>query len=627
MELPRRSRGDEMLRPGQMLELRRELRGMAPGHDLSAVVACAFDHRTRMLPFIYADTRMAPAGVRAIGSALVDSGIERVRIVLQQWNKRFDASRMKLDGRVPDLFCVSSMSMHGEPAMKMVADACKIDEAHRPLIVGGGSLAVYEPHRFFSADPARPGSVDVAVTGEEYVLLEMLEAVLSFRAAGEPLREAFYRARRAGALDDIPGLVYPITDRAGRPIELIDTGVQRLLGDLDELPDPVIGYSLLEPPSRQRELASGALPANRVRKHSPISSIVLTYGCKFACPYCPIPAYNQRQHRLKSGERMAEELHGLNATYGLKYYFGADDNFFNDHNRTLDIVTKLAESPLEHHGKPLRQRVRWHTEVTVHDTLKMRDHLPLVRESGCRGLWLGVEDMTATLVKKGQSESKTIEAFNLLTAAGICPNPMMMHHDTQPLWSRRSNYGIVNQIGALRKAGAVSVQVLMLVPALGSVLHNGTYESGQAFEAVGGRRVERWMHDGNYVIASHAKRPWAKQLNILLAYFSFYNPLNLARAIANRKGPLGERPIGMQLFGMIGLVQNVRRTLGWLGRLATRRITRTTVPPASGLPMRSPDGAAATHAPPNTPPASKPPRPVVMAGAPDPQRESLTVSK
>ena len=60
---------------------------------------------------------------------------------------------------------------------------------------------------------------------------------------------------------------------------------------------------------------------------------------------------------------------------------------------------------------PLRRKARWYTEVTVHDTLQMKDHLPLVRESGCRALWLGVEDMTATLVNKGQSVDKTTEAF------------------------------------------------------------------------------------------------------------------------------------------------------------------------------------------------------------------------
>jgi hypothetical protein len=62
-----------------------------------------------MLPFIYADTRMAPAGVRGIGSAMVDAGFDKTRIVLQQWNRNFRPSQMRVDGRIPDLFMVSSM--------------------------------------------------------------------------------------------------------------------------------------------------------------------------------------------------------------------------------------------------------------------------------------------------------------------------------------------------------------------------------------------------------------------------------------------------------------------------------------------------------------------------------------
>src|SRR5438105_14226947 len=108
MELPRRNRGDELLRPGELLALRQRLRKLAPRHDLTIVIACAFDHRTRMLPFIYADTRMVPAGVRAIGSAMVDAGFAKTRIVLQQWNRRFCPSEMRLDGCVPDLFLVST---------------------------------------------------------------------------------------------------------------------------------------------------------------------------------------------------------------------------------------------------------------------------------------------------------------------------------------------------------------------------------------------------------------------------------------------------------------------------------------------------------------------------------------
>jgi hypothetical protein len=109
MELPRRQRGDELLEPGKLSALRLRLRNMARDHDLTTVIACAFDHRTRMLPFIYADMRMVPAGVRAIGSALFDAGFAKTRIVLQQWNRNFRPSQARLDGRVPDIFMVSSM--------------------------------------------------------------------------------------------------------------------------------------------------------------------------------------------------------------------------------------------------------------------------------------------------------------------------------------------------------------------------------------------------------------------------------------------------------------------------------------------------------------------------------------
>ncbi len=593
MELPRRTRGDELIKPGELTRVRERLRIRAQDHDLSSVIACAFDHRTRMLPFIFADTRMIPAGVRAIGSAMVDAGFDKTRIVLQQWNRNFRPSQMQLDGRLPDVFMVSSMSLHSEQCMDLIRDAHRIDPAHRPLIIAGGPHAVYEPYDLFSANPARPGSADVVVTGEEFVLLSLIEVVLSTRGRGESMRSAFVRARDSRALDDVPGLVYSRGDKNGVPEELVDTGIQRLVGDLDELPHPVLGYRLMEPPGRHATLSARAMPVDQVQRRSPISSLVLTFGCKFACSYCPIPAYNQRQYRVKSAERIADEMWRLNKDYGLRHFFGTDDNFFNDKSRTLDIVDQLARAEFD--GVRLSKRARWYTEVTVHDTLKMQEHLPLIRESGCRALWLGVEDLTATLVKKGQSVDKTTEAFRALRDAGICPMPMMMHHDTQPLYSRRSNYGLLNQIELLRKAGAVSMQVLMLTPAVGSKLLESTYTSGQVFKSVGGKAVPRHMCDGNYVVASNHKRPWQKQLTMLAGYLYFYNPVWLIVALIRDKTPVSKKPAYMQIIGMMGLVMTIARTSGWAMRLMFGRIERLSRPPVSEIPMRSIDGAPASH--------------------------------
>lgn len=593
MELPRREKSDELLKSGELITLREKLRKLSAGHDIATVIACAFNHRTRMLPFIYADVRLIPAGPRAIGSALLDAGFKKTRIVLQHWNRNFKPSQMKLDGRVPDIFMVSSMSMHIDCMREMIRDACRIDPAHRPLIIAGGSACNYEPWEPFNLDPDNPFGPDIVITGEEFVTLSLIERLLENKSENEPIRQTFYRIKRQGLLDDILGLVYPNGPESSPAEELVDTGIQRLLGNLDEQPHPILGYSIVEPPSRKPTLGSLPLPAERIGKLSPISTIVLTLGCKFSCPYCPIPAYNQRQYRTKSGERIADEIRQLNLKYGIRIFFGADDNFFNNQDRTLEIAEALASAQIE--GEPLRRRARIATEVTVHDTIKMQKHLPLIRKAAIRALWLGVEDMTGSLVNKGQTVDNTRRAFQMLRKNGIIPNPMMMHHDNQPLITPGKPDGLLNQVHLLQKAGAGSMQVLMIVPSAGSKLYKDAFTSGMVYDEVAGRKVEPYMFDGNYVIASHSPDPWKKQFNLLIAYLFFYNPIRLLILLLKPGNNQLMFDAGLQLVGMAGLCQSVRRTIGWGFRLMFGKIQRKHALPASKIPMRNPSGAKADH--------------------------------
>ncbi|MFC1764713.1 B12-binding domain-containing radical SAM protein [Planctomycetota bacterium] len=604
MELPPRSKGDMLLAPGELTAIRYRLRTLAPQHDLTTVIACAFDRRTRVLPFLFADLRIAPAGVRAIGSALVDSGLNKTRIVLQHWNRHFRPSQMQVNGRLPDMFLVSSMQVHAAACYDLIRDACRIDPARRPLIIVGGPKVIYEPWDVFNIPSPHPTSADVAVTGEEYVLLSLLEVLLSAKASGESMRSVFLRARDAGLLDHIPGLVYAKGSAEERAETLVDTGIQRLTGNLDELPDPVLGYGLLERPSRRPTLASRAIPSHEVRNYASIVTQVMTFGCKFSCPYCPIPAYNQRHHRVKSGQKLADEMVALHKAYGFKYVFGTDDNFFNDHERTLGIVEIFNRTEIN--GQRLRKSVRWATEATVHDTLKLKDHLRDIHRAGLYAIWTGVEDMSGGLVKKGQSEDKTLAAFQAMTDHGIYPMAMMMHHDGQPLLSFRNASGLINQVHLLRKAGAISMQALMIFPATGSRMYEDAYTSGLIYEQVGKHPVTSHMLDGNYIVASHHKRPWTRQLNLILTYFYFYNPLRFLIAIVHPKSRSGYLvDMVIQWLGMLGTVYTFRRTCGWTLRLMFRKIKRTTTMPVSTIPVRSPDGSPAPHALPGTPLASK----------------------
>ncbi len=577
-----------------MRTLRASVRRRAEGRKLSAVVAYAFDASTRMLPFVFVDKWMAPGGPRAVASALVDAGIE-TRVVLQQWNPRFDPALMQLDGRLPDLFLVSSMGIHGRAMDGLLRRIQTVDPADRPLVLAGGPRTNYEPWRVFGSDPSAPWGADVATTGEVYVLLALLDLLLAERAKGEPLRRTFFRLRDHGWLDHIPGLVYARGAREGVAEELVDTGVQRLLADLDELPDPVAGFACLEPPGRNRALGPRPLPPERVRRYTPIASIEMTYGCRFRCPYCPIPAYNQHQDRRKSPERIVAEFRSLYETYGITRYFGTDDNFFNRKDRAFDIIRRMERARLSDRT-PLAKRTRWATEVTVHDTYEMHEHLPLARKAGVRALWLGVEDMTATLVKKGQSIDKTRAVFHALRDARIHPMPMMMHDDGQPLLSWRGARGLLNQAQLLRSAGAMTFQVLYLTPAHGSKLYNETYESGLAYASAGGHPVDESMLGGNYVVASRHPRPWFRQLDAILAYLWFYNPLRFLKALVlptNRKR--GFYDASYQVFGMLGLLFNLRRAPWWILRLLRGPVVRASRVPRPHVPMRAPDAAEAAH--------------------------------
>jgi radical SAM superfamily enzyme YgiQ (UPF0313 family) len=564
MELLSRSKNDRYTRPGEYRELEHRLRNRPETADIPVLVCYAFDYRTRLGPFLFIDKRLLTAGPRAIAAALFQAGFTRQRIVQRQWSPNVRPSLARLDGAPPELLFVSSMQIHSASAYELIADAYRLGE-QRPLIFAGGAKAIYEPWDFFACGPEGKFSADVAVTGEEFVALELLDRLLDHRSGGEHLRKTFHRLRLSGLLDDIPGLVFREGDERDRGGRLINTGVQRLVQDLDELPHPIVGLRLVEPQHRRQVLSARPLPLAKLHRYAGIVSLVTTHGCKFHCPYCPIPAYNQFTFRYKSAERLRDEIQVIAEQTGIYRYFGTDDNFFNNRETVEEIFTGLARGKVR--GKRFRDAIFFGTEATEYDVFKNQDLLPLCREGGLRAIWFGIEDMTAELVKKGQSPEKTRQLFEILNRVGICPMSMMMHHDGQPLASRGNLYGLLNQVNFLRKSGSVSVQVTILTPSVGSKGYEEPYEQGMVIEQAGEERVEDYHYDGNHCIATGDAHPWRKQFNIYLSYASFYNPLNFVRAVADWKNPLWSERVLYQTYGMVGVVRSLAKSWNWLKSL------------------------------------------------------------
>lgn len=589
MELPARRGADRFAPSGEFNRLCGRLRETGSS-EIPTLIVNAFDSRTRMLPFILWDRQIVPAGIRGVSAAMAHAGFTRQRVVSQSWTPNIRPSMARIDGASPELLLVSSMQIHSAEAYQLIRDAHRMGE-DRPLIIAGGPKAIYQPWDFFGFDQAGR-SADVVCTGEEFVLIELLDRLADCKLAGESYRDAFERARRNGWLDDIPGLLYDCSpDPEDR--SLVDTGVQRLVQDLEELPLAVEGYRFLERPHRGRFLDRHPIAAREIRRFSRVASLVTTRGCKFRCSYCPIPAYNQYSFRNRSPESLVRDIAGIRRQLGIHLFFGTDDNFFNDETVVEETFEALARAGFE--KDDIGKAARFGTEGTEADVYKQRDLLPLCYRGGLRAIWFGIEDMTATLVKKGQSVSKTVEVFQVLRQNRILPMAMMMHFDGQPLRTGRdSMVGLLNQVRFLFENGAASLQVTVLGPAAGTKDYDDVLQSGIILKDLAGVDVEDRYWDGNHVISvGSGNQPWRTQINVLIAYALFYNPLKLGRVLFGKGRKWSD--CFLQLWGMWGLAITAWRLVPWVFRLrgvkrGNYRVRRDI--PRSRWPIVSPDPEA-----------------------------------
>jgi hypothetical protein len=312
----------------------------------------------------------------------------------------------------------------------------------------------------------------------------------------------------------------------------------------------------------------------------------------------------------------------LREQLGIRFFFGTDDNFFNSRAAVEQIFEAMARARVG--GRPIRKALRWGTEATALDTWKNRDLLKLGRRGGLRALWFGIEDVTATLVKKGQSVNRTAELFRLLNRVGVMPMPMIMYHEGQPLYTRDSMYGLLNQVRFLRHCGAQSMQITVLTPATGTRSFEANYEKGTVFDTVGGRRVLEHQFDGNNVVSSLAREPWRDQLRLLLAYAMYYNPGNLICSLLQPVNRLYLADAYDQLSGMVGLCFTALHSAKWAYRLWRGPITRNTTPPGPKKPLIDVSPRPVEQAEPTT--ETRPAAELVQVSLPDPTGETAVPS-
>jgi hypothetical protein len=274
---------------------------------------------------------------------------------------------------------------------------------------------------------------------------------------------------------------------------------------------------------------------------------------------------------------LADEFKVLREQFGVSYFFGADDNFFNHRPTAESIFTAMARTKYNIGGKTrtARQSIRFGTEATALDVYNSRDLIPLAKDAGTWAIWFGIEDLAAELVNKGQTPGRTVELFRLLDANEILPMAMVMHYDGQPLRTAGKDLtGLLNQARFLLDHGAASYQCALHSPALGSREFDKTLRSGTVIKTAGGLRMQDRHYDGSHVVATSAENPARIHWNMWKAYFAFYNPLSFAKLPSFKwhSRTMAWRAL-LQTMGLLSLAITVFKSFSWLMKEGSGRIT------------------------------------------------------
>ena len=222
---------------------------------------------------------------------------------------------------------------------------------------------------------ARPEALTVmggphASLAAEDTLSHLPELDIAVRGEGELTTLDLCRALRGGrnldVLDGIPGLSF---NRGGR---VVTNPPRPPIEDLDSLPFPAFHripfdkYNfVIDVPSR------GPLPA---------VNVMTSRGCPFSCNFCATPVNWGRRVRLRSPDKVCDEVEGLMARYGSRVIFFYDDTFNVSARRVEEMCDAFRRRKLGFY---------WRAEVRL--DLMTKPLLARMKETGLFHLSFGLE--------------------------------------------------------------------------------------------------------------------------------------------------------------------------------------------------------------------------------------------
>lgn len=147
-------------------------------------------------------------------------------------------------------------------------------------------------------------------------------------------------------------------------------------------------------------------PEYDIQSYVPIDS---GRGCPSACKFCYSPAMWKKKCRMKSAERLFEEVKYLYDTFDVTSVFFTEDNFTVNKKRTTRFCELLFSSGIN---------VSWSCYSRI-DTVD-RETILSMKKAGCRQIYYGVESGSENILKLLGKKYSTAEANSIISYSVNC---------------------------------------------------------------------------------------------------------------------------------------------------------------------------------------------------------------
>jgi len=143
----------------------------------------------------------------------------------------------------------------------------------------------------------------------------------------------------------------------------------------------------------------------------PIFNLNTSRGCPYNCSFCSSGPVSGRKYRFQSAERIIDDIKYLKSEYNVGSIYFRENNFCVSRERTTDFCELVLQEDID---------LEWRCEASVKDL--PRETLKLMKRAGCKGLFIGFETGSASLLKKlkpGFSIEENIKVANDCRELGI----------------------------------------------------------------------------------------------------------------------------------------------------------------------------------------------------------------